>query len=50
MFRLLASAAMVLVASAEEYNPGAYFNFKTVIIPHDEKKYRGGEDAAAADQ
>jgi len=25
----------------------AYFEHKTVIIPHDSKKYRGGEDAAA---
>ena len=27
---------------------GAYFIHKTVIIPHDQKKHRGGEDAAAA--
>ena len=28
------------------YKPGAYFEFKTVIIPADEKKFRGGEDSA----
>ena len=33
--------------SSEETNIGAYFVHKTVIIPHDDKKYRGGEDAAA---
>ena len=33
--------------SGEETNFGAFFVHKTVIIPHDEKKYRGGEDAAA---
>ena len=26
---------------------GAYFVSKTVIIPHDDKKARGGEDAAS---
>lgn len=32
------------------FDPGAYFHSKTIIIPHDDKKYRGGEDAAAADE
>jgi protein phosphatase PTC7 len=27
---------------------GAYFAHKSVIIPHDDKRHRGGEDAAAA--
>ena len=27
---------------------GAYFEHKTVLIPHDEKRHRGGEDAAHA--
>ena len=32
--------------AASNYSPGAYFNSKTVIIPHDEKIQRGGEDSA----
>ena len=28
------------------YKPGAYFEHKTVIIPKDETKFRGGEDSA----
>lgn len=32
----------------EDVGVGAYFIHKTVIIPHDQKKHRGGEDAAAA--
>ena len=28
------------------YKPGAYFEYKTVIIPKDETKFRGGEDSA----
>ena len=28
------------------YKPGAYFEYKTVIIPGDSKVDRGGEDAA----
>jgi protein phosphatase PTC7 len=32
----------------EDAGVGAYFIHKTVIIPHDQKKHRGGEDAAAA--
>ena len=28
------------------YKPGAYFEYKTVIIPKDETKHRGGEDSA----
>ena len=31
------------------FQPKAYFLSKTIIIPHDDKKYRGGEDAAASD-
>jgi hypothetical protein len=33
-----------------DYSPGAYFHSKTIIIPHDSKIHRGGEDAAAADE
>ena len=33
-------------AKKPEYNPGAFFQSKTVIIPHDDKLHRGGEDAA----
>ena len=28
------------------YKPGAYFEYKTVIIPKNVNMYRGGEDAA----
>jgi protein phosphatase PTC7 len=38
------------VTAASDFNPGAYFISKTIIIPHDEKKHRGGEDAAATDE
>ena len=38
------------LAHCNTYNPGAYFHSKTIIIPHDDKKYRGGEDASAADE
>ena len=44
--KLTATAALALNALAVEYNPGSFFQSKTVIIPHDEKKHRGGEDAA----
>ena len=42
-------AAAEPIVNKEEASPsiGAYFVHKTVIIPHDEKKFRGGEDAAA---
>lgn len=36
--------------TATDFNPGAYFHHRTTIIPHDDKRGRGGEDAAAADQ
>jgi len=42
-------ALMFGLASAT-FQPTAYFLSKTIIIPHDEKKYRGGEDAAASNQ
>ena len=32
----------------EAYNPGGFFQSKTVIIPHDTKLDRGGEDSADA--
>ena len=28
------------------HNPGSFFQSKTVIIPHDDKRFRGGEDSA----
>ena len=28
------------------YNPGSFFQSKTVIIPHDTKRAKGGEDSA----
>ena len=31
---------------AGEYSPGSFFQSKTVIIPHDDKRHRGGEDSA----
>ena len=48
--RFFSFFALAATATATEYNPGAYFMSKTIIIPHDEKKYRGGEDAAANDE
>ena len=32
--------------STPTYNPGSFFQSKTVIIPHDDKRHRGGEDSA----
>lgn len=40
--------ASLLVALASAYSPGAFFESKTVIIPHEEKINRGGEDSAHA--
>ena len=40
-------AATGVIASDESvYNPGSFFQSKTVIIPHDDKIHRGGEDSA----
>lgn len=39
-------ALLVAVALADTWSPGAYFESKTVIIPHDDKIHRGGEDSA----
>jgi len=39
-------AGLVVVAAALER--GAYFESRTVIIPHDDKIHRGGEDSAHA--
>ena len=36
----------MLATIAESYNPGSFFQSKTVIIPHDSKINRGGEDSA----
>ena len=30
-----------------ELKPTSFFRHRSVIIPHDDKKHRGGEDAAA---
>ena len=32
----------------QQVDVGAYFKHKTVIIPHDSKKHRGGEDSASS--
>ena len=39
-------AGLVAVATAFEH--GAYFESRTIIIPHDDKIHRGGEDSAHA--
>ena len=46
MRKLVGLAAFVLQVCASQT---AYFVSKTIIIPHDDKKHRGGEDAAAHD-
>lgn len=38
---------MILIGSIVA-SPGAYFESKTIIIPHDDKINRGGEDSAHA--
>ena len=45
---IIAMLAATGVTAVEEtgYNPGCFFQSKTVIIPHDDKKFRGGEDSA----
>lgn len=46
-FGVMALMAGICAASdASAYNPGAFFQSKTVIIPHDDKRHRGGEDSA----
>ncbi len=37
-----------LVAMATAFDLGAYFESRTIIIPHDDKIHRGGEDSAHA--
>lgn len=37
---------MLSAPLAEAYRSGSFFQSKTVIIPHDDKLYRGGEDSA----
>ena len=56
MIAVLASCVGLLgdMASAEKPsiadNFGLYFEHKTVIIPGDDKKHRGGEDSADANE
>lgn len=49
----ISSVASLLVSTAQaassDFNPGSFFQSKTVIIPHDDKKFRGGEDSADND-
>jgi len=41
------AASITLLNGVEAYaGSGAFFQSKTVIIPHDDKLHRGGEDAA----
>ena len=42
----VAAAVSLLSTTAMGSSSGAFFQSKTVIIPHDDKKHRGGEDAA----
>ena len=37
-----------LIVGAAAFEQGAYFESRTLIIPHDEKIHRGGEDSAHA--
>jgi protein phosphatase PTC7 len=39
-------AALLAAFGSAAYSPGAYFESATVIIPHDDKIHRGGEDSA----
>ena len=50
MNRLIGFAVFMATLANAQFAPKAYFLSKTIIIPHDEKKHRGGEDAAAADE
>lgn len=43
---LLFIVGLCFVEAAVIYNPGAYFESRTIIIPHDDKIKRGGEDSA----
>uniref|UniRef100_A0A7R9ZSY9 Protein phosphatase n=1 Tax=Craspedostauros australis TaxID=1486917 RepID=A0A7R9ZSY9_9STRA len=45
--RRLLLCTLLAALSATRAQPGAYFRHKTVLIPHDDKKFRGGEDAAS---
>ena len=48
MAGLMAVLAEVGAANETAYNPGSFFQSKTVIIPHDDKRHRGGEDSASS--
>lgn len=48
--RRLIFAALFATFASPQFAPKAYFLSKTIIIPHDDKKHRGGEDAAATDE
>jgi hypothetical protein len=37
-----------LIAVAAAFDQGAYFESRTILIPHDDKIHRGGEDSAHA--
>jgi hypothetical protein len=43
MFKLLVRGLMAAITSAQTFG---YFLHKTVVIPHDHKIHRQGEDAA----
>lgn len=46
MLSFATTSLAVLSMGALAYSPGPFFQSKTVIIPHDDKIKRGGEDAA----
>lgn len=45
---LVAAATASMDLSERSQNLGAYFEYKTVIIPANDKRHRGGEDSADA--
>jgi len=46
MIRRFSAALLAAHAWATATSTGAFFQSKSVIIPHDDKKHRGGEDSA----
>ena len=48
LLKIILSFGTIAIAMAETNTPGAYFESRTIIIPHDEKIHRLGEDSAHA--
>ena len=46
LFKVAIALMLAFSTSTAVYRPGSFFQSKTVIIPHDSKLTKGGEDSA----